>query len=327
MIDLLALAALGIRGWFGWKRGTLLMLLSLAGLFAGYVGALFLFRPVGNYLSNTFQMSPLVALPLAGALIMGIITGGLRLGRAAVERRRGVKLQEGVQHSRLDSAGGAAIGAAWAGALVVIAAWLVMGIHGALKVGPDISRSLTGRVTSVVMRRVTYSLTRRKTGSQLVASAIALVAGQPGTGVDVVNSLMANENVRGLWTNTSVREALAHGDVNALARSPTWRALVSDTQFVHAAAMLGLGSAGLGSLGSLAGGDQLATDLVTQAGPLVRSMQSLTSDPQIRRALSSPQVARALESGNLAALINDPQIRQMMNRIMDTLKSSGTATR
>ena len=182
MIDIVVLGILGWRAWHGWKRGTLLMLISLAGMFAGYVGALLLFRPVGNYLNRTFDVPVMVALPLAAMLVIGVITGGLRMARFALERRRGQARLQGVTHSPIDSAGGALISAVWGLGLVMLVAWAMMGLHGALKIGPDISRSVTGRVTSSVMQKVAYTLTRRRTGSSLMANMLALAVGQPGTG-------------------------------------------------------------------------------------------------------------------------------------------------
>ena len=318
MVDLLVLGILGARGWHGWKRGTLLMLISLAGMFAGYVGALLLFRPVGNYLTATFDVSPIVALPLAAMAIMGVITFGLRMARLTVERRRGQARQQGVAHSPIDSAGGAAISVLWGLGLVILLAWAVMGLHGALKVGPDISRSITGRVTSSVMQKVSYALTRRRTGSNLVASMLSVAIGQPG-GVERMNVLLSNDRVRGLWTDTTLRNALSRGDVEALTRHPSLRALAADTQFTHAAATVGLGAT--------TGNEALAADLVSQVGPMIRSFQALGSDPEMRRLMSSPELQRALNQGDMAALARSPQLREIATRFFDTLRSGGELRR
>lgn len=319
MIDLLVVAVLAIRGWHGWKKGTLLMLLSLAGLFAGYVGAAFLFRPFGNYLADTFSMSPLFAFPLAGMLVMGIITGGIRLARHTVEQRRGAIVQQGLAPSKLDSAGGALIGATWAMGLVLIVAWLAMGVHAALKVGPDISHSVTGRITSKVTERVTYAITRRTTGNAFVASMLAMVAGQPGTGVETMNALINNRSVQQLWGDSLARGALARGDMQALRRNTTFRSLVADTQFVHAAAQLGLGGSGIGQV---PGADQLMLNLVTQVGPVMQSLQSLGHDPEMRQLMSSREFRRAMDSGDLQTIINNPQFHQVAAKFLAVLKTA-----
>ena len=323
MVDLVVLGILGMRGWHGWKRGTLLMLISLAGLFAGYVGALLLFRPVGNYLNRTFDVPVMVALPVAAMLIMGLITGGLRMARFAVERRRGEARLQGVTHSPLDSAGGALISAVWGLGLVMLVAWALMGLHGALKIGPDISRSVTGRVTSSVMQKVTYTLTRRRTGSSLMANMLALAVGQPGTGVEMMNTLLSNQRVRGLWTDSTLRNALARGDVEALTRHPSLRALARDTQFVHAAATVGLAGASAGATGD----PQLAANLVAQVGPIVRSFQSMGSDPEMRRLMNDPELQRALNRGDVGAIIGNPRFRQIAERFMDALRGAGQTAR
>jgi len=248
-------------------------------------------------------------------------TASLGLPRTTIKHRRGEARQQGIAHSPLDSAGGAAIGAVWALGLVILVAWIAMGVHGAFKIGPDISHSLTGQLTSSVTKRVTYAVTRQRTGNVLVASALALVAGQPGTGVETMNTLLSNQGVRRLWNDSTLRRALAQGDVNSVARHPTLRALAADTQFVHAAAQIGLGTAGLNEI---PGADQFAADLVTQAGPLVRAFQSLGSEPEMRRLINSPGVQNALENRNLSALMESPEIRQLASRFADILKNGAT---
>lgn len=316
MVDLAVLAALGFAGWKGWRRGGVLMLLGIAAFGAGYVGAALLFRPFGNYLVRTFQMSPLVALPLAGALLMGLITGSIRLATFAVKRRRAEAQQQGLAPSRADAAGGAVLGALEASGYAIVLAWLAMTAHSLAHVGPDISGTFTGRAASAVMKRATYAVTSRLTRDPLVATMLSVVATRPQEGVQAVNALLGNQRVRGLLSNPALRTALAHGDVSALASNASVRALAADSSFLNAASQLGLAP-------GQPGNDALAQTLATQVAPLARAVQTLSTDREIQRLVASPEFRRLLDQGNFAALASSPQFNQLASRVMETLRQGG----
>ena len=313
MIDLVVVAALGLAAWHGWRRGALLMLLGLAALGAGYVGAALLFRPAGNYLARTFSLAPMIALPLGGMLVMAVITGAIRLATFSVERRRAIARQQGEPPAPVDEAGGAVLGVLKAAGYAIVMVWVAMTINGLAHVGPDISASWTGRAAAAVMKRATYAVTSRLTGDPLVATMLSVVATHPQEGVQAMNTLLRNPQVRGLWTNPALRTALARGDVDALARNPVVRSLAADPGFLAAASQLGLAP-------GQPGNEALAQTLATQVAPLARAVQKLSNDGEMRRLMASPEFSRLLEQGNFAALAASPQFTQLAGRVMDALR-------
>src|SRR6185369_10176236 len=110
MIDLVVLAILALAAWHGWRRGTILMGLSLASIGAGYVGAALLYRPVGRMIGASFHLPPLLALPIAGLFILFTISTLIKIAMWKVERGRAIARREGVEPPTVDSAAGAAIG-------------------------------------------------------------------------------------------------------------------------------------------------------------------------------------------------------------------------
>jgi len=313
MIDLVVVGMLALAAWHGWRRGAVLMLLGLAAFGAGYVGAALLFRPFGHYLSATFSLSPLVALPLAATLILTIITGSVRVATFAVEQRRARARREGEPPSRLDCAGGAALGALKGAAYAIILAWLMLTAHTMTHVGPDITGTLTGRAAAAVMQRATYAVTSRLTPDPLMATMLSVVATHPQEGVQAFHDIMHNRHVQGLLKSPALLEALAHGDVAALSRAPAVRSLAADRQFLAAAAQLGVAP-------GQPGGEALAQTLATQVAPLVRAAQVLRNDGEVQQLLESPEFRRAMDQGNVAALLRSPQFNRLTERLMDALR-------
>jgi len=318
MVDLIVLGMLALAGWHGWRRGAVLMLLGLAAFGAGYVGAALLFRPVGNYLSRTFSLSPLAAMPIAATLVLTIITGAIRMATWTVEQRRAMARRQGEPPSRIDCAGGAFLGALKGGAWAVVLAWVVMTVHTLAHQGPDITGTVTGRVTAAIMQRASYAVTSRITGDPFTATVLSVLATHPEQGVAALTTIMRNQNVQGLLKSPALFTALSHGDVAALSRAPALRSLAADRQFLDAAAQLGMAP-------GQPGGDALAQTLATSVAPLARAVQSLRDDGEMRRLLEDPQFKRLVDQGNMAALLRSPQFGQLANRLMDALRQGGAA--
>jgi len=320
VIDLAVVAVLVLAAWQGWRRGAVLMALGFAAFGAGYVGAALLFRPFGHYLSRTFSLSPIVALPLAATLILTVITGSIRVATFAVEQRRARARREGEPPSRLDCAGGAVLGALKGAAYAIILAWLVMTVHNLAHTGPDIAGTITGRAAAAVMQRATYAVTSRLTPDPLMATMLSVVATHPQEGVQAVNEIMRNRHVQGLLKSPALLDALAHGNVAALSHAPAVRSLAADRQFLAAAAQLGLAP-------GQPGGEALAQTLATQVAPLVRAAQVLRNDGEVQHLLESPEFRRAIDQGNVAALLRSQQFNRLTERLMAALRQDSTASR
>jgi hypothetical protein len=152
-----------------------------------------------------------------------------------------------------------------------------------------------------------------------MASVVSTMTARPGEGVQAMNAVMRDTRVQRLWTDTVLRGSLARGDEGALAGSSTVRALAGDQVFLAAARQLGVLPVG-------AGGEQLAAQLASQVGPLVRSIASIQDDPEIRRTMNDPELRRLVERGDFAALASDPRFNQLAGRIMERLRGTGGAT-
>jgi len=191
---------------------------------------------------------------------------------------------------------------------------VAMGLQTLVKAGPDVSRSTSGRIASAAMRRVTYVIARHRTGDAFTAGMLAMVAGQPGDGVVAMNMLLRNPHVRSLWNSDALRGAIARGDVQSLQRNADFQAMARDTAFLTAAAQIGLGGMG---------GGAMAQQMVTQVGPLMRTLESLGSDREFQRTLHDPAFRRLLDDGNVPGIMASRQFHQLVSRVLDRLRHAG----
>lgn len=315
MADLIALLVLGIAAAIGWRRGTLLMALSVAGIVAGYVAAVILFRPAGSLLARVVSVPPILAMPLAGMLVMFVVSAAIKFASKRAARERSFKIQNGWEPPRADQAGGAALGSAWAALIVLVVAWAVMSLRSIAHVGPDIERSMTGRAATAALGKAFYAVAKRATGDPLIARLSSLLASRPTDGARTLQALVGNQHVHSLLTDPALLGALARGDASALAASSQVQGLAADAGFMDAARQLGL-SAGQGGAQSLAAG------LVEGAGPLARSVESLREDPAVRDLLNDPGLRQRFEQGDVQGLLTDARFNQLAGRILQSLRGS-----
>jgi uncharacterized membrane protein required for colicin V production len=133
MIDLLALTFLGLFGYLGWRRGTILTALSAGGLVLGYLGAVLFYRPVGRLLESALGVPPILAFPLGGlgALLLTSILVKIVTVRISANRRW--RVDRGFMPSTRDRAGGAALGVVWALGIVIVLAWGLSRVRGRMR--------------------------------------------------------------------------------------------------------------------------------------------------------------------------------------------------
>ena len=316
MIDLIVLVILALAAYNGWRRGALVMFLTCTGLVAGYLLAWTLYRPVGSAVARVLHLPPLLAMPIAGALVMMLVSVLFKIVTRRVEQRRRLEMRVGPEPAPADLLGGALFGALYAGSIVVVLAWAAQAATSLRHAGPDLSGSVTGRVASAVIRRATFAMVRQITGSPFIAGVLSVVASQPSDGVASVNALLQDTRVQQMLSDTLLREALTAGDAAALAASPAALALANDRQLGDAARLLGL-------IGPDARGpDAVAAGLVTQLTPLLKGVESAKRDPEVQRLLADPHLMDLLQRGDFGALAADSAFNALSGLVLQKVRSA-----
>jgi uncharacterized membrane protein required for colicin V production len=316
MIDVIALGILGLGAWRGWKRGTLLMALSLSGIVAGYVGAVLLARPIGAILAGSSAVPPLLAAPLGGAAGFILFSVVNRLLTRRVERRRSAAIRGGAEFPPVDHAGGAALGAVGAAALLVLVVWGAVSLQRVVPGMPAVDRTVAGRSAVALAQRAATIVARRAVGDHFSANVMARIVANPARTVPVLTAALNSEGVRGLVSDQALRTAIVNGNTAAVAASPALRMLSADPDFRAAAAEFGLSD-------SAADPARLAQDLTSRLGPLVRAFETARESPEYARLASDQRLHERLRAGDLPALIGNPSFDALLARFRSELRSGG----
>ena len=319
--DLIILCVLALVGFWGWRRGTLLMALSLGGLVAGYVGAFLFYRPVGLILMDLTGLAPVAAYPLAGMLLWLVIGAVLNIVQQRAGKARKAKRSEGWAPTRTDSVGGAVIGVLLAIGMVAMVLWVMMGVRLLAERGPDVSSTLSARATSVAVEKVVYVAARRLTRERVLASVMSVVAANPAEGSETIRTVIHDERFVRLLADEDLRSRLIDGDVEGLARTEALRGLAGDQAFLDAAARLEM----VGPDATT--GRASAEELVEALAPIARTIQALLDDPEIREQLNNPELRERIQGGDIRALATDPDFNRLAAKVLKVLRSSGGAGR
>lgn len=313
--DVIVLAVLALVGFWGWRRGTLLMALSLGGLVAGYVGAFLFYRPVGSLLLDKTGMPPVLAYPMAGILLWLVIGAVLNLVQRKARKIRKAKRAEGWTPSRLDSAGGAWMGVMLAFGVSSVVVWTMMGIHSFAGRGPDVASTITARTTSVVAERIVYVAARQITKERVLASAMSVVAANPAAGTQTIRTVIQDERFVRLLSDERLREKLARGDVEGLSGSEALSGLAGDVDFLEAAARLALVGPDPGA------GPGMAADLVEGLAPMAGTIEMLLDDDEIRTLLEDGDLLERIQSGDIRSLATDADFNRLAAKVLGLLRN------
>lgn len=317
MFDLIALAILTIFAYLGWRRGTLLTALSGAGLFAGYLAAIFFYRPIGEAIGAGFNLPAIVGYSVGGLfalvttnIVVSLIARQVRKGRARLKK-------DGLHPTVVDRTGGAAIGAVWGGAIVVLIAWGGAVLQGLTDGRLGLGDSVSGRLSAGVIERVVHEVSRRATGDDFLASVVAFAAVDPQKGAEAINRLVSDNRLQALFRDGALRDAIVNSDVASVAQNPLIQSLLSDESFVKAASQLHLID------GFEAGGSvtEAAEQLTERIGPLVRTVERLSHDGEFQRILRESNIVQRFQQGDVVDLIRDPDFEELFGRLREALSS------
>jgi len=313
-VDGIVLLFLAVAGVWGWRRGALVMALSLGGMVAGYLGAYLLFRPVGTMLVSATSIPPVLAYPLAGLglwFVIGSLAGFLQ---TIAMRKRKAQRKEGWRPAPADGAAGAALGVAWALGLVAVALWVMMGAQSFTGRGPNVAETSAAQATSALAERVVYTVAQKVTNEELVASAMSIVAASPGEGTRTLKTVLQDDRFVQLLSNSTTRSQIAAGDIASVSAYPSVRELSSDSTFWAAAERLSLVSEG----------DSPEEALASGLEPVAKTLDKLLADEEIRSLVADSDLMERMRNGDLASLATDPDFNRLAGRVLSLLRGAKT---
>lgn len=311
MIDLIALVVLLIGAAVGLRRGTVAMVLGSSAIFVGAACAWWLSRPLGGILARSIHSSPTVARTVAGIIVFVVVAGLMKFVAWRFASRRAPEGEVARTLSRIDRAGGAVVGATYAAAGLVLVTWALGAAIALIGKGPDIARTRTGRLSARVVRATTAFIARNSAGSPMAARLSSAIAADPGAGVAALNGVVANAEVRRLFTDPALRKAISEGNSAALGRSAAMRSLAGNREFVDAAKRLGVVTADGSTIDPAA--------LSQQLGPILHAVNELQGDADVRRQLADPHMRQLLESRDARAMLGDPGFKALAGRVFTQL--------
>jgi membrane protein required for colicin V production len=311
-LDVLGLVLLSAFALMGAVRGALSSALSLIGLGIGYAAAIAFAADGGALLAAGFDISPVLAVPLAGTLVFvgafigfGIFAWFLRW----LERQyRGVG-----PRTPLDRLGGALFGATRGLVIVLLIGWLALWLDALRTVGraqwlPETGSSTTAQLTQSAI----------ETGVQAAfgdasptANAAARFAARPAESIERLQSVVEDPQMLDLRGDPLFWTSLEHGDVETALDAPSFAAILED-------GALRRDLAGLGLISDAAAGDarsfrREAEAMLHELSPRIRSLRE---DPELQRLVADADVQRLVEDGNTLGLLAHPGFQRLVERIL-----------
>lgn len=320
LVDIVGVGLLLLFGYVGWRRGFLRSLLPLVGLAAAYAAGWLLHRPLGQVLGGAFSLQPLISYPLGGALAFVLTLVAFSLLGLALRRRRVSRPPRGRAVRLLDRGGGALLGAAYGGALVLLLTWALLALQavaGRDAFGPDMRETYLGQAALPLVEGVARRVAGGETQNAVVAGAAARFARDPVQTTRDLTEVLGDRRVQKVLDDGKLMRAIAKDPARA-AQSPTLRALARDPAFVERLQRVGLVTAP--EVGALPP-EEVQRQLAARLRPAARLATELARDPEVRALLEDKELQQLLERRDLLALANDPRFNRLAEIVVARLRA------
>lgn len=314
ILDLIALAILGIFVGIGALRGGVASAMGLLTLVASYAVAVWAAQSLGGSLSEKTGLSPLLGPVLAGTL--GFLCTAIVLGLVGSWVRRWVaSLRGDLPMSAASRWMGGFLGSIRGAFVVVLITFLVIWLDAARQSGavegldsvPDIRISSAAKVTQKLVETTVIAAMGADDASSEV---VARLASRPGPALKSLQAILADQRIEALqrdsffWTlieNGAYQRAMNRRSFQAISRSPELRAQFADVGVVDAEAV-----------GDRQAFERRFGEVLAEVGP---RLKGLANDPDLQRLAQDPEVASMLESGDTIGLFRHEGIQSLVAKV------------
>jgi membrane protein required for colicin V production len=320
LLDLLALAILGLFVLMGALRGGVASLMSLLTLVLSYTAAVWGAQLFGAPVGQVLGGRPLVGTAVAGTTAF--------LATAVCVGLTGLVIRKWSDGLRGDSPMGVAnrwLGGFFGfvrGALVVLlVSWLVIWLDAARETGafqgleavPDVRVSSAAKITEKVVEK---AVSAALDGDGPTSDVVARLASRPGSAVKSLQSILSDRRIEELqgdrffWTlieNGAYARAMNRHSFQAISRSEDLRRKFADVGVVSAEAAADRKVF-----------EEAFAEVLAEVGPRVKG---LANDPEMERLASDPEILALLESGDTLGLVRNEKIQRLVARVS---KSQGS---
>jgi len=320
LADLVALAVVAAYAVRGFMRGLIGSLLHELGLALSLFAAWLLWGWAGRRLIGSFG-APVVLGYALGALFVFLIVHAVFVVLVYFIRRRrkARRAQAGVKpkYPWADKVSGAAFGACFGilTAALLVCLYNVASLTPTAAAWPDIRDSAASRLSSPVIRAVSYVFARVAANDPALSRIIARTMSNPKAAAEDARRIKQNPDVAALAQDARFTDAVLRGDRKAIEDNPRLNRLLENPEFLRSARDLRLLPAESATVSTR---EQAAEELV-RAG---RRISRIRTDPEIQDALRDGVIRKMVEDGDLSGLAQDERVWKIGRRAMQIIRTN-----
>jgi uncharacterized membrane protein required for colicin V production len=312
ILDVIILAFIALLFYRGFKRGYLVSVVGIVGLFCSYAGAYFLFEPVGLLLSESYEIPNFISYSISGIAVFITIYLLFSVLSMILSRTRKKRINEGSLISAVDQWLGGFLGATVGVVIVCVFIWMynLSQLSPAGDVVPDVSGSIAGKVSKAAIEYGTYAMASALIEDEQTAKMVARTISDPASTADDIKKIMDNPKIDELKKDTDFLEAVKNGDTKRLVSNKKLTALINDPETLATAKDLGIIPRNADS----AFLQQEASEKLAKIGHGINEIQN---DPQLLKILEDPEIQQKLQNMDIQGLMMDPEFNEIVQKIMD----------
>lgn len=312
-LDLIGLAFLAAFMLTGLLRGTLASFLRIISLVISYAVALWTAPQLGPIVAERMSLPTFLAMPIAGALAFAgsytVLSVLSKLAQMWEKHRR-----DGEERTPADRIGGAILGGVQGAFLMLLLGWLGLFIEaghstGSLESLPDPGSSALKKISQTVIEVGAAAVIDEKDPS---ARMTAKMLARPTETYQSAERVLSNPRIQALQNDPLFWSYVESGAYDTALNQGSFLGIAYDDTLRKELAQVGL-------IGKHAATDPRlfrneVREVLTEVGPRIRDLRS---DPALQALLRNPEVMAAIEAGDYLALLQNPEFRAVLSRVLE----------
>jgi len=306
-VDVIAFLLLAYNAFSGYKKGTLISLLSILSIISSYIASYYFGPVLGTFIQNKYEIINVISMTI-GSIIVFIIVGivfGFIIN--LIRRRQHKKQSEGNDLSLISRFTGAGISVFVSFIFISLLLWG----YNLFKVGvvknqiPSINNSFISDVTKPFVQNVSYFVLNSVIKDDEKSAQIAYLMANPEETAEVTKKIIKTEVFQNLYNSEDFYNSIKSGEEEQILANQEFQHFLNDEEIISYLEELGLEN-----------DEDYKNILAKEFAKFGGKINDFENDPEVKENIESLRNEGLTKKENLMNLIKDKRFLKLLNKFL-----------
>ncbi len=307
IVDIIAFILLVCNAISGFRKGTLISLLSMLGIIVSYISAYFAGPILGELIQKKYDIVSILSVSIGSIIIFMCVSFIFSIIIHQIKKRQYKKREQGEDISLISRFTGAAICSFVAFVFIIMLVWG----YSLLRVGtmkshiPSIKNSFIAEASKPVVEHGSYFVFKEVIEDDAQAAQIAYLVGHPEESSEAFNNIVKNPKFTNLYQSETFYDAIKSGDNEIILQNEKFQEFLNDLEIVENLQSLAICDKELDM--------QYKEKLSKQLAGIGNKIKELENNPEVRQSIQELKDEGLIQKDKLTELIKDQRFLKLFD--------------